>query len=254
MYLRTHSPILALLLASGALSAVGAPDDAVAPAGRVQEQCRAAILRNGFIIEYARSEPAGTSTRLWLCGDSGTGYLEVSSNQIDKYEDLQIVASPTPAVPASSPESLAGRKPPTIEAINKLISGAAWRYQIDPDFVTSVVRAESGFNPHAVSPKGAKGLMQLMPQTAVTLGVGNVLDPASNLEGGTKYLRQLLDQYKGDVVKALSAYNAGPLRVQQYGGMPPYSETRAYVTRIVDDYNRKKTEQPGHQSSDTPNK
>jgi soluble lytic murein transglycosylase-like protein len=123
------------------------------------------------------------------------------------------------------------------------IAGAALRYQIDPDFVASVVKAESGFNPTAVSPKGALGLMQLMPQTAARLGVEDAFDPAANLEGGTRYLRELLDQYGGDAVKALAAYNAGPQRVEQYGGVPPFRETRAYITGIIDDYKRKKTQQ-----------
>ena len=136
--------------------------------------------------------------------------------------------------------------PPAEDPIQNWIASAASRHQIDPDFVASVVKAESGFNPTAVSPKGAQGLMQLMPETAAKLGVENVLDPAANVEGGTKYLRQLLDQYAGDAVKALAAYNAGPQRVEQYGGIPPYRETRAYITRIIDDYNRKKLQQQAH--------
>ena len=136
--------------------------------------------------------------------------------------------------------------PPAEDPIKNLIASAASRHQIDPDFVASVVKAESGFNPTAVSSKGAQGLMQLMPRTAARLGVENALDPAANVEGGTKYLRQLLDQYDGDAVKALAAYNAGPQRVEQYGGVPPYRETRAYITRIIDDYNRKKLQQQAH--------
>jgi soluble lytic murein transglycosylase-like protein len=121
-----------------------------------------------------------------------------------------------------------------------LIASAALRHQIDPDFVASVVKAESGFLPTAVSPRGAQGLMQLMPRTAAELGVRNALDPAENVEGGTTYLRRLLDRYDWDAVKALAAYNAGPQRVEQYGSAPPYPETRAYVARIINDYSRKK--------------
>jgi soluble lytic murein transglycosylase-like protein len=94
-----------------------------------------------------------------------------------------------------------------------------------------------------------------MPQTAAELGVSNVLDPASNLEGGTRYLRQLLDRYNGDTVKALAAYNAGPQRVDHYGGIPPYRETFDYVSRIIEDYNRKKLKeqvQPAPAPSPTP--
>jgi len=124
-----------------------------------------------------------------------------------------------------------------------LIASTALRHKIDPEFVASVVKAESSFNPKAVSPKGGQGLMQLMPQTAASLSVENALDPAANVEGGTKYLRQLLDQYDGDARKALAAYNAGPQRVEHYGGIPPYRETRAYVTRVIEDFNCKKREQ-----------
>jgi soluble lytic murein transglycosylase-like protein len=106
--------------------------------------------------------------------------------------------------------------------------------------VNSVIRAESGFNVRAVSPKGAQGLMQLMPQTASELGVHNAFDPQANVEGGTRYLRELLERYDFDLVKALAAYNAGPQRVEQYGGVPPYYETKAYVARIVRDFNKKK--------------
>jgi soluble lytic murein transglycosylase-like protein len=103
-----------------------------------------------------------------------------------------------------------------------------------------VIHAESGFNPRALSPKGAQGLMQLMPKTAANLGVANAFDPGANVEGGTRYLRELLELYNFDIPKALAAYNAGPLRVKQYRGVPPYSETRAYVARIIRDFNRKK--------------
>ncbi len=103
-----------------------------------------------------------------------------------------------------------------------------------------MIHAESAFNPRAVSPKGAQGLMQLMPGTASQLGVRNAFDPHDNVEGGTSYLRQLLEQYNFDLIKALAAYNAGPHRVQRYRGVPPYYETRAYVARIVREFNRKK--------------
>jgi soluble lytic murein transglycosylase-like protein len=105
-----------------------------------------------------------------------------------------------------------------------------------------VVKAESGFDPTAISPRGAQGLMQLMPETATVFGVENLLDPATNLVAGSRYLRQLLDQFAGDTVKALAAYVAGPERAELYGGILA-PETRAYVTRIIDDYNRKKRQQ-----------
>jgi hypothetical protein len=196
--------------------------------------CQLALLRNGFTIQYARSEAAGQTTRLWLCADAGSGYMEVGSGEIVGHEPIPGAVPPAPAAQATAPKT-AARDP-----IEKLIAGAAGRQGIDADFVASVVKAESGFVPTATSPKGAQGLMQLMPRTAAALGVTNVFDPASNLEGGTKYLRQLLDRYDGDAVKALAAYNAGPQRVEEFGGIPPFPETYAYVARIIKDYNRKK--------------
>ena len=127
--------------------------------------------------------------------------------------------------------------------LNEVVLAASDRYRLDPDLVTSVIKAESGFNVGAVSPKGAQGLMQLMPGTASQLGVPNAFDPEANVEGGTKYLRELLERYNFDIVKALAAYNAGPQRVEQFGGVPPYYETRAYVARIVRDFNKKKVAQ-----------
>jgi soluble lytic murein transglycosylase-like protein len=124
--------------------------------------------------------------------------------------------------------------------LNQVISGAGERHQIDPDFINSVIRAESGFNSRAVSKKGAQGLMQLMPRTASQLGVANSFDPNANVEGGTKYLRELLEKYNFDVNKALAAYNAGPKRVDQYRGVPPYYETQSYIARIIRDFNRRK--------------
>ena len=112
------------------------------------------------------------------------------------------------------------------------ITAAAKKHGIDPALLAGLVKQESGFNPNAGSPAGARGLAQLMPGTAAGLGVTDVLDPAQNLDGGAKYLRQQLDAFGGDVTRALAAYNAGPGAVQRHGGVPPYAETQNYV-RIV---------------------
>lgn len=128
----------------------------------------------------------------------------------------------------------------TRQDLNTVVSGAGERNQIDPDFINSVIRAESGFHQNAVSRKGAQGLMQLMPGTASQLGVKNAFDPHANVEGGTKYLRELLEKYNYDVPKALAAYNAGSRRVDQYHGIPPYYETQTYIARIIRDFNRTK--------------
>jgi len=128
-------------------------------------------------------------------------------------------------------------------SIPEAVNAASDKHQIDADLINSVIHAESAFNPRARSSKGALGLMQLMPQTASQLGVKDAYDPAANVDGGTQYLRELLEKYNGDLIKALAAYNAGPGRVQQYKGVPPYRETQAYVARIVREFNQKKLAQ-----------
>ena len=112
------------------------------------------------------------------------------------------------------------------------ITAAAKKYGLDPALLAGLVKQESGFNPNAGSPAGARGLTQLMPGTAAGLGVTNVLDPVQSLEGGAKYLRQQLDAFGGDVTRALAAYNAGPGAVERYGGVPPYAETQNYVRAV----------------------
>jgi Transglycosylase SLT domain len=185
-----------------------------------------ALLRNGFSIRHERREVIGSVTRLYLGADRD-GYVDVPTNEIDRFEkDLSAPA--------------AGKMHTTSQPMTEVINAVSSRHHLDPDLINSVIHAESGFNPRAVSRKGAQGLMQLMPQTASRLGVVNSFDPGDNLEGGTRYLRELLERYNFDLIKALAAYNAGPQRVEQYHGVPPYVETQAYVARIIRDYNRKK--------------
>ena len=113
------------------------------------------------------------------------------------------------------------------------IRDAAERYGVPIRLVSAVIRAESGFNPRAVSPKGAQGLMQLMPTTAATLGVRNSFDPRQNIDGGVRHLRGLIDRFPNNLPLALAAYNAGEKAVQQYRGIPPYPETQDYVTKVL---------------------
>jgi len=123
-------------------------------------------------------------------------------------------------------------------AVDELISELAPRFSLDPKLVHTVVAAESNFNPRAESPKGAQGLMQLMPATASRFGVHDVWDPEENLTGGMRYLAWLLAYYRGDLTRVLAAYNAGEAAVDRYHGVPPYAETRAYVARILGRYGR----------------
>ncbi len=114
-----------------------------------------------------------------------------------------------------------------------IINSCSLRYGVDMSLVKAVIQAESGYNPNAVSRKGAAGLMQLMPKTAQDLKVSNSFDPSENIRGGVRYLKFLLDTFKGDVSLALAAYNAGLSKVAQYGGIPPYEETRNYVGKVL---------------------
>ncbi len=210
-----------------------------------------AVLRNGFSIRHERREVVGEVTRLYVSAD-GSSFVDVPTAEIEHFEaapELPVaLGSRLPAVggnPVSNPSPFARTSQHAAPALNldDLVTSASDRYRLDPDLVNSVIKAESGFNARAVSPKGARGLMQLMPGTASQLGVPDAFDPQANVEGGTKYLRELLELYNFDLVKALAAYNAGPQRVEQFKGVPPYYETRAYVARIVRDFNKKKAAQ-----------
>ena len=125
---------------------------------------------------------------------------------------------------------------PSDDRLERIVREAAERHALDPALVKAVISTESGWNSHAVSNKGAVGLMQLIPGTAHRYGVGNAYDPEQNIEGGTSYLRWLLDRYNGDLTKSLAAYNAGERAVDQSGGIPRYAETRRYVQKVTNTY------------------
>ena len=217
-----------------------------------------AVLRNGFSIRFDRKEQSGENTRLYIRG----GFVDVATSEIASFQpddtpDVPATLSPAPsptvantsAQPAvGTPSGSAGTmqvatNPAAGADLDQLVRDASTRHRLDPDFVNSVIKAESNFQNRAVSRKGAQGLMQLMPDTASKLGVANPFDPKANVEGGTAYLSQLLDLYHDDAIKALAAYNAGAHRVDRYHGVPPYRETQAYVARIVRDFNAKKRAQ-----------
>ena len=137
-------------------------------------------------------------------------------------------------VPMGQVEVSSDFRLPTLDraAIDQVIGEAAATYGVSPDLVKAVIQTESEFNPVAVSPVGALGLMQLMPVTAAYLGVADPLDPKQNIHGGVKYLSQLLDRFNGNVALALAGYNAGPNAVAKHRGIPPFRETRGYVQKI----------------------
>ena len=182
-----------------------------------------AVLANGFRIHADRHETAGASVRLYNKG----GVTEVPAASIASFEAEEVVARPVipPKVEAPLP----------VRDTRTLVRDAAIRSGLPPTLVESVARVESALRPEAVSPKGALGVMQLMPATARMLDA-DPHDTAQNINAGARLLRDLLIKYGGDVVKALSAYNAGEGAVDRYRGMPPYSETRDYVDKVIRTY------------------
>jgi soluble lytic murein transglycosylase-like protein len=187
-----------------------------------------AILTSGARLHADRHEVAEGVIRLY----SGGGVIELPSAVVADFElDDAPVPQPVPAPPQPKPEVVAS----TPKDPKTLVRGAALRSGLPPAFVESVARTESALKQEAVSPKGALGVMQLMPQTAQRLGV-DATDIEQNIDAGTRLLRDLLVRYNGDVVKALAAYNAGEGAVDRYNGLPPYPETQQYVNKVIRGY------------------
>jgi soluble lytic murein transglycosylase-like protein len=192
-------------------------------------QAEIAVLTNGITMKVSSYRFDERTVTLFL---KGGGDVTVPSSLIQGVvpdEVVDEIVEEVKAAVAAEP-STDGRD------LRTLATETARRHGIDPELVLAVVSVESAFRPDAISPKGAQGLMQLMPGTARELGVKDPLDPAANLDGGTRYLNALLQQYKGDLKRALAAYNAGAGAVKRHGGVPPYRETREYVQKVLERY------------------
>jgi len=165
-------------------------------------------------------------------------YYRIDENGVARFTN----APTTPDYRLLQPGVLPSASRLTASSIDGLIEAFAAEHSIDSALIRAVIRAESNFNHRAVSRKGAQGLMQLMPATIWRLSVGDAFDPHENIGAGVRYLRQLLDQFQGDLTLALAAYNAGENAVLRYRGVPPYQETREYVRKVLSQYRRTRGE------------
>jgi soluble lytic murein transglycosylase-like protein len=191
------------------------------------------VLGHGFRLHADRHEVSGGTIRIFEAG----GVTEMPASAVVTFEQEDAPAPEAPKPPDVAPETASSS---TTVSPQELAAEAAKRFSLPESFVRSVMRAESGFEPEAVSPKGAVGLMQLMPETARQLGV-DPANPRENATGGAQYLRDLLAKYENDpnqVLLALAAYNAGPGAVERYHGVPPFRETRLYILRVLRDWDQ----------------
>lgn len=182
------------------------------------------VLRSGVRMNVNAYQLLGERYRVQING--GTAEIAACEVVAIEPEEIFVAAPRTPLVQAP---------------YGQLIQTAAEKYRVDADLVYSVIAAESNFNPNAVSRRGARGLMQLLPSTATRLGVKDIYDPAQNIDAGTRYLHELLALYQGDLVLTVAAYNAGPGALQKYGRVPPYRETQSYIRAIRKTYAQRKS-------------
>ena len=182
------------------------------------------VLRSGARLNVTAYQLVGERYRIQMNG----GSAEIAAADVVAIEPEEIF------IPAP-------RMPLTQAPYGDMIQSAAKKYSVDADLIFSVIAAESNFNPRAISRRGARGLMQLLPATGTRFGVKDIFDPVQNIDAGTQYLRDLIARYQGDLVLTLAAYNAGPGAVQRYGRVPPYNETISYVRAIRKTYALRKS-------------
>jgi soluble lytic murein transglycosylase-like protein len=215
-----------LLISAIALTGLLGP----AAAARAGERV---TLLNGFVERCDHHAQVDGRVRLFL-NTAEDNYIEFAPEQI-----VSVDSVPDPPAPAPAPVNRKANARLNAADLGEVLSHAGQAHNLDVDLLASVVKAESGGNARAVSRTGARGLMQLMPGTAAGLGVNDSFEPAQNVQGGSAYLDALLTRYRDNLALALAAYNAGPAAVDRYRGIPPYRETRAYVARVIHEFNRR---------------
>lgn len=210
-----------------------------------------AVAGLASVVWGAGPDPAPRHVTSVVRSDPHTGKLVRTVVVTPKVvAERAVPATVVAARPAGEPASEAAVSADT--GIDQLVQNAAAQHNLPAGLIHSVMKVESNFNPYAISPKGALGLMQLIPETARRFGVSNVFNPADNIQGGTKYLKYLMDLYDGDYALALAAYNAGEAAVAKYGGIPPYAETRSYVQQVYREFQKSVATQPKPASKQQP--
>ena len=198
-------------------------------------------LRNGFEMDCSRREAIeGDRVRIFLLPSTAASAADASYMDVAADAVVRVETFPDPVVPINPAETKIASPEPTAAEMHTMLARAGAQHNIDEDLLASVVNAESGGRVLAVSRTGARGLMQLMPGTASEMGVKDAFRPEQNISGGTAYLDQLLVRYHDNATLAIAAYNAGPGAVDKYHGVPPYRETRAYVARVIREFNHRK--------------
>jgi soluble lytic murein transglycosylase-like protein len=210
---------------------------AMCPLARAMEHV---TLRDGWELDCVRHEADGDRVRLYFAGTGISGEDNFTEVAADAVVSVEQIADVPKAVVAIAPVTTSIAIEPTAAEMREMLAHAGAAHNIDADLLASVVRAESGGQVRAVSRAGAQGLMQLMPATANDLGVQDSFQAEQNIAGGTAYLDELLVRYHDNLALALAAYNAGPVAVDRYHGVPPFAETRAYVARVIREFNRRK--------------
>ena len=192
-------------------------------------------LTNGFDMRCDHHAEVGSIVRLYMSRGENS-FIDMKAAEITSYETVPDLPPATNAAPTPKSRTEARLTPADLHL---MLADAGEQHNVDSDLLASIVKAESNGNARAVSHAGARGLMQLMPRTAADLGVDDSFAPDQNVRGGSAYLDELLKRYHDNIALALAAYNAGPAAVDKYHGIPPFHETRAYVARVIHEFNRR---------------